>query len=193
MDQQTLSGINYTQHLDTCVLASYAVACFPFTNKQPVLDYFVAYCRHFNKVENPSPNLDEAHAERSYDRHFHDLAAKPGNSGYKILWKLHYSSAEPEFAKARDAVTLDLVDWSKTDAAEVERAIQQPDCLLLLFVNTSPLLGLRMHSIVVGHDGAGLYYFDTNPGALVPFGRRGSNLADLGAPPGDAYLVRKKH
>jgi len=191
MDHKMFSGINYNQHLNTCVLASYAVSCFPFTNQQPVLDYFVAYCRHFNKVEKPTPNLTEAHPERSYEGHFHNLAAKTGNSGYKILSDLHHGSAEPEFERARNAVTLDSVDWSKTTPAEVERAIAQPGCLLLLFLNASPFLGLNMHSIVVGHEGGRLYYFDTNPGAIVLYRNKVRNVADFGSL-GSAYIVRKK-
>lgn len=139
----------------------------------------------------PCPNLDEAHPERSYDGHFHGLAARPGNSGYKILRSLHDGSAEHEFEKARSAATLESVDWSRTDAAAVDCALKQPDCLLLLFLNASPFPGLSMHSIVAGRDGCGLYYFDTAPGAAVLFRHRLGGVADFGTL-GDAYLVRRK-
>lgn len=190
MDKTIFSGINYSQHLGTCVLASYAVACFPFTGTS-VLSYFVAYCRHFNKLKGACAKLDESNPERSYEWHFHDLASQPGNSGYKILKSLHDGSDEPEFLKARTLITLNPVDWSKTDAAAVDLSLQKADCLLLLFINASNFVGLTMHSIVLGHDGQHLYYFDTAPGALVCYRHSMRKVADFGSS-GDAYLVTKK-
>lgn len=183
MNPNSFIGINYSQHLNTCVLASYAVACFPFTT-QPVGEYFVAYCRHFK--------LDETHPERCYEQHFHKLASKPGNSGYSIIKSLHDSSDEPEFIKARSLITLETVDWSQTDTAAVERNIkQEPDCLLLLFINASNFPGLTMHSIVLGHDGQHLYYFDTAPGAVILCNRHGiQSIANFGNL-GDAFIIRK--
>jgi hypothetical protein len=190
MNYASFSGIEYSQFLNTCVLASYAVACYPSTNI-PILDYFTAYCRHFNKVESPSPNLDEAHPERSYERHFHQCVSKPGNSGYKILKSLHNNSVEPEFERARNAVTLDPVDCLNTNAPTVLQEIQKPNTLLLLFINSSPYQGLSMHSIVVGHDGRNLFYFDTNPGALLLYRHKIHQITDFGSP-GDAFLVKAK-
>lgn len=158
-----------------------------------MLNYFVAYCNHFNKR---GENLDVAHPERSYDKSFHKLASQPGNSGYKILKCLHDNSDDPVFATARQEVTLHSVaDW-KTMHASVEATIRQPNCLLLLFLNqcNPPNISfqrLENHSIVVGHDGLSLYYFDT----ALPQGqnlRAGpSRMLDFGAL-GDAYLVTKR-
>jgi hypothetical protein len=181
MDHTIFSGIKYSQQLQTCVLASYAVACFPFT-RTPVVDYFLAYCRHFT--------LDETHPERSYEGHF--IPVSRTTPGYQILRDIHCSSKEPAFAKARESVTLDPVNLANTDTAGVELAIRQPDCLLLLFVNASGVPGLSMHSIVVGHDGRHFYYFDTVPGALLLYRHRVGAVADFGHL-GDAFIVRKKH
>jgi hypothetical protein len=191
MEHTAFAGIGYSQHLNTCVLASYGVACFPFTGTR-VLQYFGAYCRHFNRIENPCPNLDEAHPERSYEGHFHDLARRPGNSGYGILRDLHDGSGEPEFVAARNAVTLEPVDWGRMDAGAVDLELRQADCVLLLFVNASPFPGLSMHSIVVARDGSGLYYFDTGLGAAVLYRHRVGAINDFGTL-GDAYLVRRRH
>jgi hypothetical protein len=171
MNASDFQCIGYSQQLSTCVLASYAIACFPFTGT-PVVDYFVAYCRHFN--------LDQAHPERSYERHFHPLSRT--TPGYQVLWDLHNRSLKRPFLRARAKVDLSVpINWPN-DTAAAESAIRQPDCLLLLFVNS------LMHSIVVGHDGSNLYHLDTarppgqlfqvGPGKITDFGQRG-----------DAYLV----
>ena len=175
-------GVKYSQRLDTCVLASYAVACFPFTNKQPVLDYFLSYCRHFK--------LNETYPERSYDLHFHPLSKiKPG---YQIIKELHDSSSESVFVKARQSITLSpLINWSK-DVAAVNASIRKDNCLLLLFINESSLPGLSSgHSIVVGHNSShGLYYFDTARPCNEILQAGPNQIADFGTL-GDAYLVTK--
>lgn len=181
MNPATFAGINYSQQLNTCVLASYAVACFPFTGT-PVLDYFVAYCRHFN--------LDQAHPERSYETHFLPLSRT--TPGYRVLGDLHNGCGEQPFIRARDAVTLGSpVGWPN-DTAAAEAAIRQPDCVLLMFLNVSAVQNLMgMHSIVVGHNGCELYYLDT--------GRRPLDLCQVGPRVitgfgglGDAYLVARQ-
>lgn len=182
MNSASFFQIKYRQTLDTCVLASYGVACFPFTGT-PVLDYFTAYCRNYNQ--------DATHPERSYENHFHAECRKPGMSGYKILKCLHDGSAEAVFEKARNAVSLEHVDWAQTDAAAIELKLKNPDCLLLLFLNggTPPNFNrLEWHSIVVGHDGQSLFYFDTGPGAPI---KGPSQLKDFGRL-GDAFIVSKK-
>jgi hypothetical protein len=176
MDRNCLTGISYRQNLDTCVLASYAVACFPFT-QNPVLEYFVAYCRHFN--------LDQQHPERSYESHFHPLATT--RPGYQIIRELHEQSTEAVFATARLHTTLSPVaDWAN-DGAATETAIRQADCLLMLFVNALPGGRHWMHSIVVGHNGQGLYYFDTCAG-LQPGPNRIIEFGNLG----DAHLIKRR-
>ena len=85
------SQVKYRQSLNTCVLASYAVACYPFTTT-PVLDYFVAYRRHFDKLNEPQPKWDEAHPERSYDQRFH----AQGN-GCAVIKDLHNNSPADAF------------------------------------------------------------------------------------------------
>ena len=146
-----------------------------------MLDYFIAYCRHFKD------KLDENHPERSYDEHFHRQPR-----GYQVLKELHDGSSQPVFVKARQEVTLSpLIDWSKGVAA-VEAAIRQPNCLLLLFLNASSLQGLlAMHSIVVGHHSHGLYYFDTARPCEEILQAGPNQLADFGVL-GDAYLVTKQ-
>lgn len=156
MNPTTFAPINYSQHLNTCVLASYAVACFPFTGT-PVLEYFVAYCRHFH--------LDQSHPERSYEGHFHPLSRT--TPGYRVLADLHNGCGEKPFVRARDAVTLGSpVGWPHDTAAEA--AIRQPDCVLLMFLNASAVPNLMgMHSIVVGHN----FISNTaDPAAGIPYG-----------------------
>jgi hypothetical protein len=167
--------------MNTCVLASYGVACYPFTTT-PVLDYFVAYCRHFNKLNETQPKLDEAHPERSYDQHFHNQ----GN-GYAVIKNLHDKSTEPIFQLAKSRIELEQINMkSPADVGRAQTAIKQCDSLLMLFLNT------RMHSIVVGYDNGGLFYYDTNMGQVA----RENQLQELinfdPFCPGDAFLVRKQ-
>ena len=91
MSFASLNKVGYTQFLNTCVLASYAVACYPFTGT-PILDYFIAYCQYFN--------LSLKHPERSYDEHFHQYCHAKGLSGYKVIEELHRGGVQEPFARA---------------------------------------------------------------------------------------------
>ena len=166
--------LNYRQGLNTCVLASYGVASYPFT-RIPILDYFSAYCRHFE--------LEQEHPERSYDGHFHRQ-----KNGYEVIKGLHEESLDRVFNKCRE--TFKLEDVRGKDMNIIEKRLREcPETLLMLFINKSnqnrPNLA-SMHSIVVGYDQQKqLYYYDTNTANLST---KVSAITDLGTL-GDRFLI----
>ena len=175
ISENAFSGTDYRQCLDTCVLASYAVAACPFVNI-PVLDFFVAYCCDHG--------LSHQHPERSYDNNFHRWP-----NGYDVIWKLHHGSTVATFKTCRKA--FDLVDVRAVDLATIEhRLATEENTALMLFINKSKreqdLKLASMHSIAVGYSpNCKFFYYDTGLGKSVQNIR---SLADLGEC-GDRFLL----
>lgn len=173
---EKILSMNYRQRLNTCVLASYAVAGHPFV-EIPVLDFFVAYCLHFG--------LDEQHPERSYDNDFHHR-----HPGYSVIWNLHHESTVQLFERCRSK--FQLIDVRASGQQNVEqRLVSEQSTTLMLFINKSKRghdLGLAsMHSIAVGYSPTDkFFYYDTGLGGFV---RGINNLADLGEL-GDRFLLK---
>jgi hypothetical protein len=175
VSENAFSGTGYRQYLKTCVLASYAVAAYPFVNI-PVLDFFVAYCCDHG--------LPHQHPERSYDDDFHRWP-----NGYDVIWKLHHDSTVPTFKACREAFR--LVDARAVDLATIEqRLATEKNTTFMLFINQSNReqdLGLASrHSIAVAcSPDREFFYYDTGLGKVVEnFG----SLADLGDC-GDRFLL----
>jgi hypothetical protein len=178
MDSKSFLTVCYKQLLDTCVLASYAVASFPFV-KVPVLDFFVAYCCDHG--------LSHDHPERSYDDEFHSWP-----HGYGVIWKLHHESTVALFEKCRRAILLE--DLGKASVSEVEERLQAcQESTLMLFINKSKReLDLKlasMHSIAVGYSSSSkFFYYDTGNGKVF---ENISSLTELGEC-GDRFLLSRK-
>ena len=173
ISQSAFSHCHYRQQLQTCVLASYAVAATPFVGI-PVLDFFNAYCREHG--------LPQQHPERNYDLTFHGMGR-----GYGVVWKLHHHSPVGVFQSCRSK--FDLEDVHGVDLAAIEQRLTSENATLMLFINKSKRTDLRlgdMHSIAVACDPNGrLFYYDTGLGKAVEnFG----TLADLGEC-GDRFLL----
>lgn len=173
ISQNTFSNCNYRQQLQTCVLASYAVAAMPFVGI-PVLDFFDAYCCEHG--------LPPQHPERKYDLTFHGLGR-----GYEVIWNLHHNSVVKVFQSCRSK--FDLEDVHGVGLAAVEQRLTSANATLMLFINKSKRADLHlanMHSIAVACDPNGrLFYYDTGLGKVVEnFG----TLADLGEY-GDRFLL----
>ena len=166
ISQDAFSNLDYKQGLATCVLASYAVAAYPFA-KIPVLDFFVAYCCQFG--------LPHEHPERSYEDDF--LQRHPG---YDVIWKLHHDSTVPVFEACRKAFSLENV--FPAQLATIEQRLVAGNSTLMLFMNTSArkqdLELADMHSIGVAYSpDCKFFYYDTGRGKLV---RNISSLRELG-------------
>lgn len=162
--------------MNTCVLASYAVAAFPLL-RVPVLDFFVACCSHFG--------LPQHRPERSYEDDF--LQRHPG---YEVIWNLHHDSTVATFKACRE--TFDLVDVRAVDLATVEqRLATEKNTALMLFINKSKreqdLKLASMHSIAVSYSpDCKFFYYDTGIGKMV---KNFCSLTDLGEC-GDRFLLR---
>lgn len=167
ISRDAFHSVNYIQRLNTCVLASYAVAACPFI-KIPVLDLFVAYCSHFG--------LAQEHPEREYEADF-----RHRHPGYEVVWKLHHDSTVATFKTCRDAFRLD--DVRTVDLTTVEhRLAAEKETTLMLFINKSKreqdLHLASMHSIAVGYSlNRKFFYYDTGIGKAV---ENIGSLADLG-------------
>src|SRR5207249_11566064 len=97
LDTRLLSDLKFQQHGDSCVLASYGVAAYPFT-ETPVQDYFCDYCRHFA--------LPDHNPEQECVWHFDRLQDDRAASGYKIICDLHEASEQPSFLNCRRKFSL---------------------------------------------------------------------------------------
>lgn len=183
MDKKPFEQLSYRQQGRTCVLASYGVACFPFTNTE-IDSYFLAYCNHYR--------LDTNNPTSSYENYFKKQTKQI--TGYEVLKELHEKSSEKVFTTARSLVSLTKITWPQKEEAKPEfvkkivSEIKKADTLLLLFVNKSSITGLTMHSIVVSHDNSGIFYYDTNSGLETV----STNLSDFGEL-GDAFLITRKN
>lgn len=181
--ENSFRNLKYKQDGNYCVLASYAIACFPHTQERDIIKYFIDYNSHFNV---PSKHSD---AESKYLRHF----SKECNNraGYEILKDLHENSEASSFKKARRKFNLVKgKNYSNNNkASELEEwLIENEDGLALLFVNESNIDEIAsMHSIVVGCDGDGLFVYDVNIGNTS---RPLINISDIGVI-GDVFMVVK--
>ena len=173
MSLASLSKVGYTQYLNTCVLASYAVACHPFT-AMPILDYFLAYCQHFN--------LCSKHPERSYDEHFHQYYLSKGISGYQVIEELHRNGFQEPFSRARAKTKLDFIQEVGHQSEPTELRLRSTQLsLLMVFVNKSAVATLpSSHSITVGFDSSAFYYFDTRTSQITGGIPRLSYFGELG-------------
>lgn len=175
VQNDAFTGVGYIQCLGTCVLASYAVAAYPFVNI-PVLDFFAAYCCDHG--------LSHQHPERSYDNDFHRWP-----NGYDVVWKLHRNSTVAIFKACRDAFRLE--DVRAVDLTTVEqRLAAEKNTTLMLFINKSKreqdLKLASMHSIAVGYSpNRKFFYYDTGIGKVV---ENVGSLAQLGEC-GDRFLL----
>lgn len=74
---EVFTNLFYKQKDHYCVLASYAVAAYPFTN-QEVIPYFIDYCRHFNLSANSN------NAESKYLKDFELRSSATHMNGYLV-------------------------------------------------------------------------------------------------------------
>jgi hypothetical protein len=166
----------YRQSFNTCVLASYGVACFPFTH-QPIGDYFLAYCRHFA--------LDQTLPEASYERHFHSLP-----SGYDVIETLHLDATDSVFSACRANVLLiERFEAGHGTQMREQALVSDPGLVMLLSFSPKGLHTPHFHSVAINYDEteSSLYYYDTNTAMFSKI----SHLEDLGQP-GEAFFLTRR-
>lgn len=178
------SGLSFKQSGNSCILASYAIAAYPFTGT-PVLDYFRDYRDVFfsDKAQNMDP-------EPFYNAHFHPLYQYiSGKSGFQLLRDCHERIDRPSFNKARSIIRLSLIDSVEDDLHEIESDLKgKTESLLIVFVKQPSLKDLMpYHAIVIGYDTNGFFDYDVNSGCVS---RRISSLNLIGKL-GDGIVVSR--
>jgi hypothetical protein len=171
--REQLQDVSYQQTRPTCVLASYAIACWPFA-KQPVAEMFTAYCDHF-KLEATDP-------EETYCDDFHCVRTAI-QAGYDVIYDLHWGSNQLVFKRNRDAVWLSRPFSLEKYWRSVERSLRSNRSgLLMAFVHKPGLVGLASnHSVVIGCDSHDEFYlYDTNYGRLVGVCDSINDLGEIG-------------
>jgi len=185
MSKLELANLNYRQNgYNTCVLASYAVACYPFTHVD-VLDYMTGYCTHFG--------LDNTKPERSYDADFHHRYKTARINAYKLIEELHNVSQEECFLRARSSVSIEPIAKENVgyDTASVETRLKSNERNVLVAFVLRPILGglMKFHSIMIGYDAGSFYLYDTALlGLTTEFIRELNDIAELGS---GFYIVAK--
>lgn len=166
----------------TTVLASYAVAAYPFT-KRNILDYFEDYCRHY-KIHATTTD-----SESQYLKDFKIRYAKPGMNGYKVIKDLHDNSTEISFKNARNKFDLQNVDNAENKIDYLENELKSEQGILVnVFINQSSLPNLASkHSITIGYDSLGFYIYDVNKGRAL---RGITSICEIGRI-GSTFIIRK--
>lgn len=176
----------FTQSKAVCVLASYAVAAFPFTRK-PVIEYFKDYCDYYNISYDPSNDIQEV-----VDNDFRSRCGLPGMFGYKIIMDLHDNAQGQSFTKARESFSLRFEQNSQLEIDNIENELRSgEEVLLMLFINESnnESIASSMHSVTIGYDNYGFFIYDVNFGYVQPLIYK--KLSDLGKL-GNAFLIKRE-
>jgi hypothetical protein len=166
LNTRLLSKLKFKQHGHSCVLATYAVAAYPFT-ETPVDNYFRDYCSEF-KVPSENP-------EQEYVRHFGGLLDQGPRSGYEIIRDLHNFSKKQSFSKCEKMFSLELIKDVSARQGEITSELRSAvRNALIVFLNA------EQHSIVVFFGTGGLSFYQTRAGDIGDGLRSISELGELG-------------
>ena len=152
LNEQLLEPLNFRQEGDSCVLAGYAVAAYPFTG-QSVRGYFSDYCRHFH--------IRHTNAERAYAAYFPGEYKRRKITGFELIRALHNGSKQRCFSRCRRKFWVELIKDVKVVENEIvaELGASVPNALLV-FLNT------ERHSVVVFVGNGGLSFYQTRAGEV---------------------------
>lgn len=168
------NGFQCRQTGNSCIVASYAVAMFPFT-AVPLLQYYEDYGQHFHL---PAPRDGNACAD-----HFHEEWQRRGISGLRLLTQLHAPATGGVFAQCSQRFDARLIDDVAIEMVQLENQLRSPWMNALLVFLPRP----AMHSVAVGCDNAGLFYYDTAQAQL----HRLNSIAGIG-PTADGILFAER-
>ncbi len=150
----------------TCVLASFAIAAYPFVKKN-VIEYFDAYCKHYNL------DVFLKCKQCVYDKHFQKyikdiIACEQGlGAGYSLIWKLYHKSQNEIFQACRDAFSLDKIENQNTIEGKINYLGDKlkNGSTAILFINIanrefSKKYGLRdSHSIALAYSTENKFFY----------------------------------
>ncbi len=181
--REAFKDLDYVQTGNSCVLASYAAAAYPFTRKD-IYDYFEDYCRHFKIAVSGSD------AESKYCEHFHKEYTRREVSGYQIIKELHSSSKAASFIKARESFELEDFNNAAKRIDELNRILKrEEDNLVNVFIGKSDHAAFEMHSITIGYDDDGFYFYDVNFGDVQNLIMPLEECGEIGS----TFVFRKKN
>lgn len=174
MNSDEFNLLNYQQNGDYCVLASYAVAAFPFTER-PIKDYFSAYCSTYKLSLQGS-------FEQTYFHDFVNRYSLPGKNGYKVMNEFHNKSNDQCIIDAREKFTTEYIDNGVERINEIGHFLKESiKTIAIMFINKSTTRRLNsMHSITIGFNGEKYYYYDVNFGRIFFLSSTIQSVIDLG-------------
>lgn len=182
----------FIQTVNSCVLASYAIAANYFT-KVEILEYFKAYCCHYNITEiDSNPYIRNGikisahnHYEVLYDSHFHNEYNRRRKAGLKIIEELHKESIQSAFVEARNSFDVKHIDNVLTCADKIEVKLKEEEALLILAFRGA---GGGRHTAVFGYEDERWYTVETRQ-----YPQTGIVYCDNPfKEPGDALLATRK-
>ena len=181
LNRSEYSNLNFCQNNhNLCILASFAVAAYPF-NKIPIDNYFLDFCNHHN--------LDKSNPKNSYEKNFSVFY----NNAYKMIECLYNTSNQTSFRESRNHFVLEPIDYTNNESVYLSELSTAKKNLLNLFINKSNnnIFIKSMHSITLGYDKEGYYFYDVNRGYTVPIQLVNDSLSSIGEI-GDAHKITEK-
>jgi len=145
----------FVQCCNSCILASYAVASYHFTNLN-VYNFFLDYCKHFNI--SASPDQD---AEREYAKHFDQEWKSRKCSGYRIVEQLHNNSLKTAFVQSRTRFGVEYIHQPSLSLSQIENRLKNEETLISVAIKES----YGVHAYCVGFDNHGFYKIETRRSA----------------------------
>lgn len=202
IDRDLLKDVKFKQNGDSCVLASFGVAAYPFT-KIDVEEYFKGYFEKyykecfivcFKKYFTDFPNFTNNHTytdfEDFYNGTFHNLYKSLNTSGYELLLDFINEISTDPFITCNKKLSRMLIKDINSDINTTEDKLKHNRCLLMAFINKSNIIGRpgNGHSITIGCDNNGFYYYDTNKAHVIEIEGSISTIGILG----DGIIVSEK-
>jgi hypothetical protein len=185
LDRSTFNNLQYNQYGNWCVLASYGVSSYPFTD-QNIQEYYQAYCDYF-LVKN-----DGAPIETRYELDFSERWQKNKVNGYEVILELFTNSSHPFIVNNRRNYTLEYISDGKSNYSRIEQVLKSTEqTVASIFIGKSNFAELSdFHSITVAYDVDGFFIYDVNHAGVFQYPRF-SSIMEIGEI-ADAFLFTKK-
>jgi len=183
---------SFVQSVDSCVLASYAIAANYFTGID-IKIYFKAYCLHYgiknfdrfpyllNNIQINNENIYEL----AYNSHFHTEYNRRNIAGLKLIEELHNKSIQHAFLEGRKIIDIEYFANVFNFVDVIDKKLKKDEALLIL-----AFTGERggRHIAVFGYDKKGYYNVETRPNNRTGIVYCDSPFKEKG----DALLVIRK-
>lgn len=165
--------VNYKQTKNYCMLASYAVAASAFTGEHRIRAYFEDFCLSLSTIVPDASQITQQHSipfdpvndpEEAYLFYmwiYFDNRNKM--VWYKGIELIHNLGVSPLFNQSKQAFTIEMIEKGSQNIPHIEGALMSPGLTLAnLCLDFTVGQDKYVHSVTVGWDSNGYYYYDVN-------------------------------